>query len=328
MKKRLTTAILVAVFGLTSSGCKTVGSTSSDIESISQRTCAISSLGIQGIPELLISRHSPDKDLPYLSVRLASTHDETRIYYSPGLLSAAESKAECLGTLLALLRTEIPERRLDVSWASVVITASDTYIPDRTSGETRWHISLPNGVWDESAIKMLTLVIPHEQVHQSQRSQRELLSPRWFHEGHAEWAALKVTDQIRPDLSSAERANLSHEASKLPPSASLISWGGIRPKKEAYERQLSSDDRARLAADPTFQPRGPFTFGPDDLIQDNSNEKGRYGAALSLFERLEREHGKDAVLGWVRLVLDSEDNAQIVPLATRVFGEDISDSLK
>ena len=74
--------------------------------------------------------------------------------------------------------------------------------------------------------------------------------------------------------------------------------------------------------------RGPISFGPGDLIQDLSNEEGRYGAALNLFERLEHDHGKGAVQQWVRLVLDSEDNEQIVPLAMRVFGEDISENLK
>ena len=189
MKRQLTSVILIELLGLTLSGCGTLGSKSSNMESISKQTCALSSVAIKRVPGISVSRHAPDTDLPYLSVRLTQTNDETRIYYSPELLSAAESKAECLGSLLALLRPEIPETRVSFNWASVVITASDTYIPDRTSDETRWHISLPNGVWDKESLEMLTLVIPHEQVHQSQHTQRKLLTPRWFHEGHAEWAA-------------------------------------------------------------------------------------------------------------------------------------------
>lgn len=63
-------------------------------------------------------------------------------------------------------------------------------------------------------------------------------------------------------------------------------------------------------------------------MEDNSNEGGRYGAALALFSGLEQRHGRAAVKAWVQQVLESKDAAQIVPLARRILGEDVAPLLR
>ena len=65
-------------------------------------------------------------------------------------------------------------------------------------------------------------------------------------------------------------------------------------------RQVSAEDRARMMQDPNFAPSGSFRFTADDLIGDESNIVARYHAATALFERLEREHGAEAVHAFAR----------------------------
>ena len=59
-----------------------------------------------------------------------------------------------------------------------------------------------------------------------------------------------------------------------------------------------------------------------------TDEAGRYGVALALLTGLEERHGRAAVQAWVRAVLEGKDAAQVVPLARRIFGEDLSPLLR
>lgn len=265
-------------------------------------------------------------DLPYYEARSDVTGSSVRIYHEPHLGNAAASKAACLMGMLDLLSTNLPHLSGQVRWSPMVLTDVANYIPPKRDGELRWHTVFKSTTWEPENLRFLLVVMPHEETHLSQKIGGPSM-PRWFAEGHAEWAGLQVTEQVAPVLATAERAKRAEEFRKLG-TAHLGSWGGIRVKPEAIERQLSADDRERRKRDPTFTPPGPFTFGPADIVQDDGNEGGRYGAALALFTSLEQRHGKAAVQGWVRAVLEGKDAAQIVPLARKLLGEDLMPLLK
>jgi hypothetical protein len=269
---------------------------------------------------------APD-DLPFLLVSIPATGASARIYHDPGLRDVARSRAACFGGLLAQLPPLIPDHRRDVVWANVVLTLDPHYTPQRSESDKRWIATGFRGRWDEDALRFLIAVMPHEEVHQSQSDRRANKLPRWFQEGHAEWIGLKVTDMVRPDLVTKRREGLARERAAAG-GLHLGSWGGLKVKPEALERQLSPADRERRARDPSFSPSGPFHFGPGDFAEDNVNQEARYGAALALFDGLEQRHGQAAVAAWVSAVLAEEDNKRIVPLAREMLGEDIEPLLR
>jgi hypothetical protein len=265
-------------------------------------------------------------DLPHYEARSNATGGSVRIYHEPDLADAAASKAACLMGMLDLLSAALPHVRGGVTWSPMVLTHDAHYIPPRRDREERWATVFKSRSWDPATIYFLVVVMPHEETHSSQTMGGNRL-PRWFGEGHAEWAGLQVTEQIRPDLAKEERTRRAEAFRKLG-AARLGSWGGIRVKPEAIDRQLSAEDRERRKKDPAYVPPGPFSFGPDDMVQDDGDEDGRYGAALALFAGIEQRHGRAAVQAWVQAVLDGKDPAQIVPLARRMLGEDLTPLLK
>ncbi|MRX10831.1 hypothetical protein GJ697_23660 [Pseudoduganella sp. FT25W] len=256
-------------------------------------------------------------DLPYYEARSDVTGSSVRIYHAPDLANAAASKIACFMGLLDLL----PKQKM--TWSPMVLTHDENYIPPKRDGELRWVNVFKSDRWDEKTMYFLLSVMPHEETHLTQSDKL----PRWFSEGHAEWAGVEVTGQVRPDLAQVVRARHAEEYRKLG-AAHLGAWGGIRVKPEAIERQLSAEDRERRKKDPAYTPPGPFSFGPDDFAEDNGDEAGRYGAALALFSGLEQRHGRVKVQAWVSAVADSRDARQIVPLAQQVFGEDITPLLR
>lgn len=282
----------------------------------------------QKIPGVIVTNMAAEEGgLPYLEIRIKQNSSATRLYYESGLLPAAQAKATCIGGLLSLLGPEIPDSRTNIQWASVALLKDENSAPAKLIKGRHWNINLPDSTWTPKSTKNLILVIPHEEVHQSQDDQKKAELPRWFAEGHAEWVGLKVTGQVRPDYANEEREDYL-EKSKSSTSLNLQSWGGIRPKKEAIERQLSPQDRDKLASDPNFRPNVAFTFGPDDFTFDNDNELGRYGASLSIFLYLEEKYGVAMVRKWVSAVLSSPNKGQAVTLAKSILGEDLEPRLK
>jgi hypothetical protein len=272
------------------------------------------------------SKPAASGDLPYLEIRSFKTSNFLRIYYEPQLSAAAKLKAGCLIGLLDLLAPIIPDSRRNVHWSAMVVTTDEKYMPPRQKDELRWVNVLTNGKWDDKSVYFLIHAMPHEEVHLSQaRSKSEL--PRWFLEGHAEWAALHVTQQIKPEIAKQRRKELSTAFSQLK-SAHLATWGGIKVKKEAIDRQLTPEDRVKMANDPTYSPVGPFTFGPGDYTEDNENESGRYGAALALFDHLEKRYGIAATHVWINKVMASDNAEQVAALAEEVFGQSIKEYIK
>ena len=228
--------------------------------------------------------------------------------------------------MLDLLSASLPEARSQTVWSPMVISRKHDYIPPKRNGELRWLNTFGSGAWSAQNINFLVNVMPHEETHliQSRGGQR---LPRCFEEGHAEWAGLQVTERIRPDLAGKERARRARDFRALGV-AHLGAWGGIQVKPEAIERQLSQEDRKRRAKDPAYVPPGPFSFKPEDMVKDDGNEEGRYGAALALFDGLEARHGRAAVRAWVSAVLASKATPDIPALARAHFGEDIAPALR
>lgn len=263
-------------------------------------------------------------DLPYYEAHSRLSGSSVRIYHDPELADAAASKIACFMGLLDMLPAAIPDTRRNVAWSPMVITRNANYIPPKRDGELRWANVFASNTWDASTIAFLLDTMPHEEVHFAQGGFK---LPRWFAEGHAEWASLQVTEQVRPDLAGRGRARYADAFARLG-KARLGSWGGVRVKPEAIERQLSAEDRERRARDPSWQAPGPFSFQPGDFVEDDGDEEGRYGAALALFDGLERRHGRPAVHAWVRAVLDGRDAARIVPLARQMLGEDLAPLLR
>lgn len=265
-------------------------------------------------------------DLPYVEARSGVTGASVRIYHDPDLAAAATSKAACFMGMLDLLPTAVPEARSQAVWSPMVISRKHDYIPPKRDGELRWLNEFDSAAWSPRAIDMLVNVMPHEETHLLQ-GRNGAWQPRWFQEGHAEWAGLQVTEQIRPDLAAKERARRRRDAQALA-QPRLGAWGGLRVKPEAIERQLSAEDRARRARDPGYVPPGPFSFKPEDMVEDNGNDEGRYGAALAVFDGLEARHGRAAVQAWVSAVLASSGKPDIPGLARKMLGEDIGPLLR
>ncbi|MFC3457697.1 hypothetical protein [Massilia haematophila] len=264
-------------------------------------------------------------DLPYYEARSALTGARVRIYHDPDLAPAAAAKSACLMGMLDLLSGVVPEARRGMVWSPMVITRNADYIPLKQDGELRWPNVFSGTGWSPAALDFLMNVMPHEEVHLIQRASGASW-PRWFEEGHAEWANLQVTEQVNPDSAREQRELRMQDLRRLD-APRLGAWGGLSVKPEAIERQLSPEDRERRAKDPSYNPPGPFKFGSDDLMQDNADELGRYGAALALFDGLEQRHGRAAVRAWVSAVLASKDAGQIAPLARQLLGEDIAQLL-
>lgn len=264
-------------------------------------------------------------DLPYYEARSRLTGSSVRIYHDPELADAAASKIACFMGMLDLMPAAIPDMGRNVVWSPMVITRNTNYIPPKREGERRWTNVFSSNTWDARTLAFLLETMPHEEVHLAQGDGIKL--PRWFEEGHAEWASLQVREQVRPDLARSARAGRAEAFAGLG-KARLGAWGGVRVKPEAIERQLSAEDRARRAKDPSYNPPGPFSFGPGDFVEDDGDENGRYGAALALFDGLEQRHGRPAVQAWVRAVLDGKDAARILPLAQQMLGEDLGPLLK
>lgn len=312
-------SVLLAATGATASAA-------TGIEAL-QAACKADSAPSASLDQVQVSKVAATPgDLPYYDARSAATGSSVRLYYALELDATASSKAACLIGMLDLLAARLPHMRGAVVWSAIVLTRDGNYIPPKRDGELRWPSVFVGTAWAPDNMRFLLNVMPHEEAHLSQAMGGASL-PRWFAEGHAEWVGLQVTEQIDPALAAATRAGRAEAARRLD-SALLGAWGGLRVKSEAIERQLSAADRARRDSDPNFVPPGPFSFGPGDFAEDNTDEAGRYGAALALFTGLEQRHGRAAVAAWVRAVLEEKEAARILPLAARMLGEDLAPMLR
>ncbi|WP_449446119.1 hypothetical protein [Thermomonas brevis] len=214
-----------------------------------------------------------------------------------------------------------------VSWSEIAFTRDENYVQPRDKeGVARWVIPLTmDGTLGAPGQQEMFLTIPHEQAHAIQKAFGEL--PRWFSEGMAEWAGLKATKLVAP-LLYADRKNKLNAAMKSPAAPThLKSWGGVKPKPEAIFRQLTPEQKERMAKEPGYFPPGPFTFGPDDFVSDESNTFLRYAASRQVFETMESESSPEAMREWfsaVRNLPSPKTTQDIVKLAKDKTGLDIS----
>ena len=218
------------------------------------------------------------------------------VYFDSIGRAAAERSIPQLGRIYEMLADEVAADPARVEWAAVAFVADTSFVPRRVENEVRWpvHVEADGSLGPRGREDML-LVLPHEQVHSIQSSFVDKL-PRWFAEGQAESVGLRVTERWLPSAALAKRAEITNAFGGT--SRHLGSWGMVRVKPEAIVRQMTPEQRARRDKDPTYMPPGPWTFGPGDMVSDESDVMARYGAALCLFDELRAVAGKRALLAW------------------------------
>lgn len=225
-----------------------------------------------------------------------------RVYFDSASRRAATAALPRLADLYAAVARASGADPGRVEWAAVAFVTDTSYTPPRIQGEVRWTVLVgPDGALGARGERDLYLVLPHEQVHSVQQS-FGLTVPRWFQEGQAEWAGLAATRRWRPALAEAERREKL--AAYGDSSRRLAAWGGVMVKREAIIRQMTPEQRARLAQDSTYMPPGPWTLGAGDMVSDESQTVARYGAALALFEQAAAARGPSALTRWFSTLWD------------------------
>jgi len=288
--------------------------------------------GVDGIRIANVA--AQDRDLPFLRITDERSGGWMKLYYDPTSQRAAIARAACLGAQLRLLQAEIGGVWPNNQWSSVVMTTNASYTTPAGETITRWHVrTLPDGTLDEMAQKIIVITMPHEQVHRFQ-SRAGSVTPRWFHEGHAEWIGLKISTVIAPaDARQREVEQAAALRSSTSPVA-LLQWGGIRVKRAAIMRQVTDIERGKMEADPKYNPPRSgqaLVFGPNDLINDDGNEPARYQAAWQVFRDLETAHGKIKINQWVEeitLRAGRPDMSAIVATAKADLGDDLVKRLR
>lgn len=252
------------------------------------------------------------------------------VYRDANDARVAESVAVDLFKAYGIIAVAVGVDTSDVKWSEVALSRHADYQPPRHDGLTRWTVPLEStGALGLDGKKALYSVIPHEQVHVIQKRFGSL--PRWYGEGMAEWAGLKATVLLQPDLADARRVALSKERLAVTKPLKLKAWGGVSPKPEAIMRQITPEQRKRMLSEPGYMPPGPFEFGPDDLLSDESNTLARYAASLEIFEAMEAKAGPDLMRRWIGAVAElpnPKKSDDIVGLANTIAGVDISKTLE
>lgn len=276
-------------------------------------------------------RRSNGRDLGILRVTDAASGGWMNVYFDQTASRIAKARAACLGYQIHLLAIATGNVWRTPQWYSVVFTKTANYIPPRRTREKRWHIKVnKDGSLTGRSQEMVTLVMPHEQVHAFQQ-RAGATTPRWFHEGHAEWIARKIAKVIAPQAARAQDRGYSDALKALGRSPKLSAWGGVSVTREAILRQASPADRRRMEADPNFVPAGPFSFGPADMTSDESDTGARYEAAWRAFRTLEDSHGTRTVEAWAASITaggGAVRNEEVLAQAHAAFGEDLAPRLK
>ena len=269
---------------------------------------------------------SQGDDLPVLRTVDMETGLVFRTYYNDSVEEIALTSIPEMASMYRELAHLVGADPGLVDWSAVAFIKDSAYIPPRHGGEVRWKVLVDDaGQLGSEGTGDLHETIPHEQVHAIQNTFNPGL-PRWFSEGMAEWAGLQVTHQRAPDLAEQRRTDFAHAYKSLAEPLKLSSWGGVTVNPEAILRQVTPEQRARMKADSTYVPPGPFNFGPSDLISDESNTPARYGGSLALFEMLEETSGHEQMLSWFRAVWQADEKLNteaLISLAREHMGVDL-----
>jgi hypothetical protein len=283
-------------------------------------------------PRLKVSSfRAYQKDLTFVRVVDMSNGAVFRVYFDEGSQKTAKESIQLLASFYEQLARILSVDAGEVDWSAVVFTQNKNYVPPRIGGEVRWTVRVDEaGRLGVEGLEDLYYLIPHEQVHAIQKTFVENL-PRWFAEGQAEWGGLQVTERRQPKLSVKRRADLASSILKAKQPLNLQGWGGVNVKPEAILRQVTPEQRERMAKDPNYSPPGPFKFNADDFISDESNTLARYGAARNLFGSLEKSAGRAKMRALFKEVWKNEKGLktdELVSLALNHLGTDVSASLK
>lgn len=219
-----------------------------------------------------------------------------RVYFDSTSRRTALATIPTLADMYAEIARLTGAQAAQVEWGAATFVHEQHYVSPRIGNEVRWPITCEaDGTVGVQGTRDLFVTLPHEQVHSVQSSMVGQ-TPRWFSEGQAEWIGLQLTARYRPALGEQERTTYVEAAAKSQPH--LRAWGGIQPKPEAILRQMTAEQRAHHERDPSYMPPGPWSFGPGDLVSDESQLIPRYGAALLVFEDLNRVAGAEAMSTW------------------------------
>lgn len=284
-------------------------------------------------PRLSISDEPQvEGDLKSLRVTVKATGAFMRVFYDPASERIARARAACLGEQIVAVATAVGDDRRNAEWHSAVFTQDRNYVPPRAPGSVaRWSIAVaPDGTLTLPGHYTVVSVIPHEQVHAWQ--QRHGASPpRWVSEGHATWIQRRITPAFDPIVAAKVNRSSERKLTAIKEPLKLETWGSVRPKREATMRQVSPEDRARMQADPNFEPTGTFTYGPDDFESDPAVDAASYPAANAVFEKLAARHGETAVRNWVTSLTASRGEVTSQDVATSImrrFGENVQSLLR
>lgn len=252
-----------------------------------------------------------------------------RVYFDSDSRAIALKTIPTIAAMYATLSQSVGADPAKVVWAAVAFVRDTAYLPPRNTGEVRWSVNVePSGELGARGETDLYLTLPHEQAHSLQNSLSEG-APRWFQEGQAEWAGLRVTDHLRPALAARKRQEDAAAYAGLP--RRLAAWGGVTVKREAILRQMTPEQRARQAVDSTYQPPGPWKFSPSDFVSDESETAARYGAALALFTELERARGSSQLINWYHRLWDEPrllTTESLIASIREYFGLDVAPRLR
>lgn len=278
--------------------------------------------GCANTPQLLI-----DKSRQSVATEIRVHGLSFVVYSGQSDIPIVKNNSGLLSIVCRSLASSIGVEPGTVQWSEIVFTRDENYVPPRDKeAVVRWSVPLSKtGVLESIGREQLFSTIPHEQVHAIQGPFGEI--PRWFSEGMAEWAGLKATKLVAPDLYAKRKEQLDAAMASATAPLALKSWGGVKPKPEAMLRQLTPEQKQRMASDPGYFPPGPFIFGPADFISDESNTLARYAASLRVFEKIEQASSIAGMHAWfqsVRGLPSPKKTSDIVRLAKETTGVDIS----
>jgi len=265
-------------------------------------------------------------DLPSFSVSNTTNNQSFNVYYTPKLKSVAFQSIEILDKMYAALANNAGLLPKEVKWAELAFVEDENYIPPRSEDVVRWKIvhSVQEELSDK-AIEQIYLFISHEQTHSIQKRITCDL-PRWFEEGQAMWNELKIAQNWNSSSYKKERQSFEQEYKQIEGKLNLDGWGGMMVKPEAIERQLTPEQKQKMKDDPNYSPPGPFSFGPGDLMSDESNTGARYFASLTIFELLEKRLGNDKLKSLFKDVytMTSCNSAELKEIIKSNYGVDLS----
>jgi hypothetical protein len=273
-----------------------------------------------------VSKVDKKEDLPSFIVSDKDRNFSFKIFFEEELENIAKESWPILNKLYVDLALNAGLLPSEVNWAEIAFVTDENYMPPRKNGIVRWKVVHP--VADKlsgAVIEKLYVFIGHEQTHSIQN---KIIcdSPRWLEEGQAMWNELKVTEKWSSAVARAEWLRYEQDFKNLNDDLNLDGWGGIIVKPEAIERQLTSEQKMKMKEHPNYSPPGPFSFGPDDMMSDESNSGARYFVSMQIIDYLEKQLGNEKLKLFFNDVykLESCSSSDLKELLKEKYETDVS----